>query len=142
MLVAASAYTIEPGETQVKLRWVGDEGISSTLLTTTSSTPIPTAYAGSQATLESSLKIHLVHCVLLLILQNLILVFTSRLSFSLETNKVSQVVNSSEYLRGVTYDSFKKKLYWSTNFQIYQSNKDGSELETVLNTTERKFTKT
>ena len=59
--------------------------------------------------------------------------------YSLETSEVKKIGNSTENLLGITFDSILNKLYWSSdNGTTYGANKDGTELETVLNTTKCK----
>ena len=56
------------------------------------------------------------------------------------TWQVSSLVNSSEGLEGVAYDTLRNKLYWSSPYTIYRCNaSDGSNVETVFSPTVCKF---
>ena len=59
--------------------------------------------------------------------------------YSFVSNQVNTVVNSSEVLLGVAYDSRIDKIYWCSSSTIFRANRDGTERETVLNTTECKY---
>ena len=60
-------------------------------------------------------------------------------AYSLETLQTNKIVNSGEWLYGVTYDSIASKVYFSSFYKIYRANLDGSHLETVLSTSECKL---
>ena len=61
-------------------------------------------------------------------------------AYSMETLQTSTIVNSSEELYGVAYDSVARKVYFSSNTKIYRANMDGTNQETVLSTTQCKST--
>ena len=61
-------------------------------------------------------------------------------TFLLQSKQVTKIVNSSENLLGITHDSIRDKIYWSNlDNQISRANRDGTELETVLDTSTCKF---
>lgn len=51
-------------------------------------------------------------------------------------SEAKTVVNSSERIIGIVYDSIRDKIYWSTpsTCRIYRANLDGTGVETVLDT--------
>ena len=55
---------------------------------------------------------------------------------------MSTVITTTEALRGIAFDPTQKKLYWSsTNGKIYRGNLNGSDIETVLSSSECKYKK-
>ena len=57
-------------------------------------------------------------------------------AFSVETNQTNKIVESTEVLIGITYDSINNKLYFSTFYKIYPANMDKKGVDAVLNTDE------
>ena len=62
--------------------------------------------------------------------------------FSNKDSKVNSNIMISrdmEYCYGISIDVDKRKLYWTTDSQIYRSEIDGTARETLLNTTSCKL---
>ena len=60
-------------------------------------------------------------------------------SFRPKTSTVSTVKGNNEILYGITYDTIRNKLYWTSSFKIYRALVDGTEVETVLQTQQCKI---
>ena len=59
---------------------------------------------------------------------------------SLQSSNVSTVVSSKENLRGIAYDTMRRKLYWSSGNYIYRCDATtGTNVETALSTSQCKF---
>ena len=54
--------------------------------------------------------------------------------YSLEDNQVKRVANSSERAFGVVFDWLRDKIYWTGEYQAFQANRDGTEVEAALDT--------
>ena len=54
--------------------------------------------------------------------------------YSLGTDVVETVADSSEGIDGVAFDWVRNKIYWSSGHKVFRADKNGTEVETVLGT--------
>ena len=54
--------------------------------------------------------------------------------FSLDTAVVETVANSSDDIDGVAFDWLRDKIYWSSMYKVFRVNRNGTAVETVLDT--------
>ena len=60
-------------------------------------------------------------------------------AYSLTRHRVRKVANLDSMVFGVTHDPVHDKIYFGFAAEIFRANRDGTNVETVLNTTECAF---
>ena len=62
-------------------------------------------------------------------------------AYSVFTSEMKTVVRSRQSIYGIAYDSGSDKIYWCGNSNVFRGNRDGGQVETVLETSECKLLK-
>ena len=60
-------------------------------------------------------------------------------ALSTRTFQVTTIIDSTESFYAVAYDKKREKLYWTSNYKMYQSGADGTDTKTLVDTTRRKL---